>query len=55
MAHAAAYVPDLDSVSTGATPRRAIPSRPLPSGLASFPDHYGTAANDAPMMMQPLP
>ena len=27
--------PDLESVSTGGTPRRAIPSRPLPYGAAS--------------------
>ena len=38
--------PGLEPVSTGGTPRRAVPSRPL---------SYGTAANDAPMMMQPLP
>ena len=42
--------PGLESVSTGGTPRRAVPSRlGLSSGL------YGTAANDASMMMQPLP
>ena len=47
--------PGLESVSTGGPPRRAIPSRPLPSGVASSSAPYGTAANDASMMMQPLP
>ena len=57
MAQATGYGlrPGLDSVSTGGSPRRAIPRglsppvRPLPR------PPYGTAANDASMMMQSLP
>ena len=46
--------PGLESVSTGGTPRRAVPSQPLPSRRGLSSDLYGTAANDASMMMQPL-
>ncbi len=54
MAQATTRGPDLESVSTGSTPRRVIPLRPLPNRVVPSSDSYGTAANDAPMMMQPL-
>ncbi len=54
MAQATTRGPDLESVSTGSTPRRVIPLRPLPNRVVPSSDPYGTAANDAPMMMQPL-
>ena len=54
MAQATACGPDLESVSTGGSPRRAVPSRPLPSGVVSASAPCGTVANGASMMMQPL-
>ena len=54
MAQATACGPDLESVSTGGSPRRAVPSRPLPSGVVFASAPCGTAAYGASMMMQPL-
>ena len=55
MAQAAACGPDsnpspLAELRVGPSPRGLSPS-----GVASSPAPYGTAANDASMMMQPLP